>query len=134
MTNKFFSNDELSALAYEANQMVSAGYEDEAQMIRRQPTFTAWIAATAATVVASLSAALVTHDLPAAMAYEAKQAAAAGYQFGTIQERSDLRCFNNRAEAIHSGAAAIIAWDKKLRTQNAKCSITVRSIHSFNAR
>lgn len=134
MTNKFFSNDELSALAYEANQIAAAGYEDEAQMIRRQPTFTAWIAATAATIVTSLSAALVPHDLPAALAYEANQTASAGYLFETLQERSVPRCFNNRAEAIHSGAAAIIAWDKKLRTQNASRSATVRTIHSYNAR
>ncbi len=80
MTAKFFSNDELSALAYEANQMASAGYEAEAQLIRRQPTFTAWIAETASRLIKSLSATLFSHDLPAALAYEANQIAATGYK------------------------------------------------------
>jgi len=38
MFNKIFSHDETSARAYEANQLAEAGYESEAQMIRRQST------------------------------------------------------------------------------------------------
>jgi len=75
MFNKIFSNNEISALAYEANQLSNAGYEAEAQMIRREPLSTAKFAAALRDAFASL----FSRDLPAALAYEAGQNAAAGY-------------------------------------------------------
>ena len=75
MTNIFFSHDETSARAYEANQLANAGYETEAQMVRRQsvnlaPLFDA---------IRSAAASLFSRDLPAALAYEASLNDAAGY-------------------------------------------------------
>jgi hypothetical protein len=74
MSNKIFSNDEISALAYEANQLASAGYESDAQRVRRQSINFAPLFDKVSSAVASL----FSRDLPAALAYEARQMAAAG--------------------------------------------------------
>ncbi len=38
MFNKLFSKDDPAALAYEAAQRAAAGYEDEARMIKHEPS------------------------------------------------------------------------------------------------
>ena len=77
MFTNMFSYDEIAARAYEAHQMVEAGYEDEARMIRRKtidlsPLFNKVFSAAARFFAG-------TRDLPAALAYDASQFADAGY-------------------------------------------------------
>jgi hypothetical protein len=79
MTSIFFSPDEISALAYEANQLETAGYPSEAETIRRQPLSTTRITTMFTTFFSTIFASLFSRDLPAALAYEASQMQNAGY-------------------------------------------------------
>jgi hypothetical protein len=73
MSTKMFYHDEISALAYESNQMADAGYAHEAQLIRRQAIDLSPVFDQINLAVASL----FRRDLPAALAYETNQMAAA---------------------------------------------------------
>ena len=118
--------------------MTAFGYEDDAILIQRQTSIITWIGSilkAAASVMDNLSPALISRDLPSALSYEANQMESAGYQLEAVQVNRPLSGLKNRKEAIHKGAAAIIAWDKQLRQQNTPRSATVvRPAHTFIAR
>ena len=77
MFNSFFSHDEYAARAYEANLAAQAGYETEAQLIRRQSIDLSPLFAKVTSAIANLFT--PSRDLPAALAYDASQIADAGY-------------------------------------------------------
>jgi hypothetical protein len=133
MINTFFSHDEPAALAYAAYKATAAGDTNHAAELRHSFSFSTWLASTAAAIF-RMTAALLKRDEPAALAYEAQQMAEAGYTSNAVSENSEILSNANRSARIHAGAAAIIAWDKQLRLQNAPRHSTIRPARSYNPR
>ena len=103
MSNKIFSTDEISALAYEANQMVDTGYAAEAQTIRRQTIDVSPLFAKVSSAITSLFS--TSRDLPAALAYDASQFADAGYLSETSYDEKPTGLFENVTAWIMPPAA-----------------------------
>ena len=95
MFNKIFSHDEISARAYEADQMAAAGYPDEAKMIRRKVVDLSPLFNKSVSMVSDAIASLLRSDLPAALAYEASQIADAGYLPETCNDEKATGLFEN---------------------------------------
>jgi hypothetical protein len=101
MYSNLISHDEPAALAYQAYQLATAGYPDEAEMIRRKKidlsplfgTLKNKIAGKVFSAIASLFS--TSRDLPAALAYDASQFAEAGYLPETCNDDKPSGLFEN---------------------------------------
>ena len=103
MFNKIFSHDEISALAYEANQMVDTGYAAEAQTIHRQTIDVSPLFAKVSSAITSLFS--TSRDQPAALAYDASQFADAGYLPEPSNDEKPTGLFENVTAWILTPAA-----------------------------
>jgi hypothetical protein len=103
MFSNMISHDEPSALAYQAYQMTTAGYEDAAEMILRKRYDFSPIFRKLSSAAARFFAG--TRDLPAALAYDASQFADAGYLPEPSDDEKPTGLFENVTAWILTPAA-----------------------------
>jgi hypothetical protein len=101
MFTNMFSYDVIAARTCTASQLANAGYENKTQTTHRQsidlsPLFVK---------ISDALASLFRRDEPAALAYEANQLAAAGYQADACNDAKVAGLFDNVTVFIMSRAA-----------------------------